>query len=72
MMTLITPEENALIQNLYEAATDLNTCIGDGIPEQEALELALVDLEDAGYVDGEFVRLICAQRSRNATRQAGV
>lgn len=53
-MTLFDTQEVRLIKNLYDKATDLNCCSGDCEMEQDALELALIELENAGYADGVF------------------
>lgn len=59
MLTIITPKQNQLFQNLYEAATNFN-CGSNGDDEREAvaIEHALIALEDAGYADGVFMRQI--------------
>ena len=54
MATLLVTQEAKLFQNLYDTATNLNCCSGDCAQEYEALELALIELENAGYADGAF------------------
>lgn len=58
MVTIITPKQKQLIQNLYDAATNFNCCTGDGELEAVGIEHALIALEDAGYADGAFMRQI--------------
>ncbi len=54
MLTIITPNQKTLINNLYVAATNFNCCTGDDEHEAVAIEHALIALENAGYADGEF------------------
>jgi hypothetical protein len=66
MLTFITPEQQCLHQNLYEAATNFNCCTGDGELEAVATEHALIALENAGYVDGKFISIDNTEALRNA------
>ena len=55
MNIILDTKELKLIQNLYDAATDLNCSSGDGEQEYIALECALIELENAGYTNGVFM-----------------
>lgn len=65
-MILITPEQQRLIQNLYDAATNFNCCCNlDDEREAVAIEHALIALENAGFSDGAFISPDSTQNKRS-------